>query len=94
MAYTTNRGGFNSAAGSNAGKANVSSPGQAPREAILTSGLFATDSTKSKAIASVQLKEAVKIPAGSYVNLYEVDRKGDKSPVFRLQVRPGVLKSK
>lgn len=60
--------------------------------AIFSTGLFAPREG-SKSIATVQLKEAVTIPAGSYINMYEADSKGDKSPIFRLQVRPGVLKS-
>jgi hypothetical protein len=52
--------------------------------------LFAPDSDRSKAVGTVKVKETITIPAGSYINLYENDRrKGDKDPVFKLQVRAG-----
>lgn len=60
---------------------------------LFTTGLFAPLSEKSKAIGTVQIKETITIPAGSYLNLYQVDQpKNDKSPIFRMQVREGVLK--
>ena len=70
------------------------SSGDSSKTAILTTGLFAPENSKSKAIGTIKLKEAVTLPAGSYINLYEVDRKGDKSPVFRLQVREASKASK
>lgn len=66
----------------NGEKASVSS--------LYSTGLFAPDSDKSKAVGTVRVKETITIPAGSYINLYENDRrKGDKDPVFKLQVRAG-----
>lgn len=63
-------------------------------EALLSTGLFAPDKdSKSKAIGSVKVKEAITIPAGSYINLYENDRrKSDTDPVFRLQIREATKK--
>ena len=57
--------------------------------ALLNTGLFAPEEgSPSKAIASVKLKEGVTIPAGSYINLYENDRrKKDSDPQFKLQIR-------
>lgn len=57
---------------------------------LYSTGLFAPDSDRSKAVGTVKVKETITIPAGSYINLYENDRrKGDKDPVFKLQVRAG-----
>lgn len=66
----------------------------ASKEALFSTGLFAPKSDKTKSIGSVQLKEAVTLPAGSYINLYTVENGGENKPVFRIQVREGVLKSK
>lgn len=67
--------------------------GGTKREYILSTGLFAPTREGVKAIGSVQLKEDVVIPAGSYVNIYE-NEKRDKatSPAFRLTVTAGKLK--
>jgi len=85
MAYTPRNTGSNG----NFSKA-VSAPvsGGEKVEALLSTGLFAPDKdSKSKAIGSVKVKEAITIPAGSYINLYENDRrKSDTDPVFRLQI--------
>lgn len=63
-------------------------------KAIFSTGLFAPNKEGVRSKGSVQLKEDVILPAGSYINLYEnEDRKGDTSPVFKLQVTPGKLKS-
>lgn len=70
-----------------------SSAGQKKTEAIFSTGLFAPREG-SKSVATIQLKESVTIPAGAYINLYSVDQKTEKSPIFRMQVRPGQLKSK
>lgn len=73
----------NTAAGSN-GQASSSA------SSLYSTGLFAPDSDRSKAVGTVKVKETITIPAGSYINLYENDRrKGDKDPVFKLQVRAG-----
>lgn len=64
--------------------------GSVKTDALLSTGLFAPDNDKSKAIGTVRVKETITIPAGSYINLYENDRrKGDKDPVFKLQIREG-----
>jgi hypothetical protein len=63
--------------------------------ALYSTGLFAPDGDRSKAVGTVRVKEAITIPAGSYINLYENDRrKGDKDPVFKLQVRAGKTEQK
>lgn len=49
----------------------------------------------SKSLASVQLKEAVTIPAGSYINLFQNDKRPGKEatdPDFTINVRTGTLK--
>lgn len=57
---------------------------------LYSTGLFAPDGDRSKAVGTVKVKETITIPAGSYINLYENDRrKGEKDPVFKLQVRAG-----
>ena len=62
------------------------------KPALLSTGLFKPENGKSKAIGTVKLKEGITIPAGSYINLYEVENRKDTSPVFRLQVREAVAK--
>lgn len=91
MAYTPRNTG-SSSTGSSFSKGGSSSSGtvsKAKTEALVNTGLFAPEEgSPSKAIASVKLKEAVTIPAGSYINLYENDRrKQDTDPVFKLQIR-------
>lgn len=50
---------------------------------------------KGPALASVQVKEDITIPAGAYINLYDNrgDKKSDAHPDFKVTVRPGKLKS-
>ena len=63
--------------------------------ALYSTGLFAPDGDRSKAVGTVKVKETITIPAGSYINLYENERrKGDKDPVFKLQVRAGKSEQK
>lgn len=64
------------------------------KPALFTTGLFRPDSEKSKALASIRLKEALTIPAGSYINLYTVDEPKENGPTHRIQVKEGVVKSK
>lgn len=59
---------------------------------LFKTGLWAPTREGSKAIATVQVKETITIPAGSYLNLYQADKKNEKSPDFNLQVRSGKLK--
>jgi len=61
-------------------------------EAIFSTGLWAQEGGKS--LATVQVREDIMIPAGSYINLYQSDKKDEKSPDFKIQVRPGVLKQR
>lgn len=87
-----NRGNFRQpqAAGAAPARAATSTPGAVERKAIFSTGLFRPDREGVKSIGSVQVKEDTLLPAGSYINLYTVDQpKGDKSPVFKLQVTPG-----
>lgn len=98
MAYSPRNSGYNPQAKANTVaqvRSGSSDSNAVKKDALFTTGIFAPHpQSKGKAIATVQLKEAVTIPAGSYINLYECeDRKTDKSPLFRMQVREGVLKS-
>lgn len=53
---------------------------------ILSTGMFKPE--KGVAIASIRLKETVTLEAGDYVNVYHnAEKKSDKSPDFRLQVK-------
>lgn len=61
--------------------------------ALWSTGLFTPRNASSKAIATVQVKEDVVLKAGSYINLYESDKKGETSPIFRMQVRDGQLRA-
>ena len=65
-------------------------------EALFTTGLWKQEG--KAAIGTVQVKETITIPAGSYLNLYENDKSKSKNvdtaPDFRLQIRPGQLKTK
>lgn len=89
--YQPRNSGNNTNRPGNMSQATSGAPVKAASTALFSSGLFAPeDASKTKAVASVKTKEAITIPAGSYVNLYEVeDRKGDKSPIFKLQIRAG-----
>jgi hypothetical protein len=99
MAYSPRNSGYNPQAKASVsqgtGGVKSNSNDAVKKDALFTTGIFAPHpQSKGKAIATVQLKEAVTIPAGSYINLYECEeRKTDKSPLFRMQVREGVLKS-
>jgi hypothetical protein len=62
-------------------------------EAIFRTGLFLPDREGVAAMASVQVKEDVTIPAGSYITIYKNDdKKSEKSPDFSLVVKPGKAK--
>lgn len=64
-----------------------------PKEALFRTGLFKPNKEGVKAIGSVQVKEDVTIPAGSYLNLYENEKMtSEKSPAFNLTVTAGVIK--
>lgn len=64
------------------------------KTALFTTGLFRPDSEKSKALASIRVKEAVTIPAGSYINLYTVDEPKENGPTHRIQIKESSVKSK
>lgn len=95
MAYgRTNSGPVSNVQRSNTNTSTNNAAGGKPTvAAIFSTGLFAPREG-SKSIATVQLKEAVTLPAGSYINMYEAETKVEGKPIFRLQVRPGQLKSK
>jgi hypothetical protein len=79
-------------------QANTSKPaaaGGASRErapAIFSTGLFAPTKEGVKSLGNVQVKEDILLPAGSYINLYPVEKTKDSSPVYKIQVTPGKLK--
>lgn len=75
--------------------AGTSTAARTPRAKLFSTGLFAPNKEGVKSIGSVQVKEDVVIPAGSYINLYENDKKtSDKSPMFNLSVTEGKLAPK
>lgn len=91
MAYVPRNSGSTSG---NMARSNTSA-GSSSSNALYSTGLFAPDGDRSKAVGTVKVKEAITIPAGSYINLYENDRrKGDKDPVFKLQIRAGKVAQK
>ena len=59
---------------------------------LFSTGLFAPDNEKSKAMATVKIKEDLVIPAGSYINLYENEATSERSPKIRLQIRKASVK--
>lgn len=62
-------------------------------EALFSTGLFAPTKPGVKSMGSVQLKEDIHLPAGSYINLYTNDKKtSDKSPAYRIVATPGVVR--
>lgn len=63
------------------------------KEAIFRTGLWKREG--GKAFASVQLKEAVTLPAGTYVDIYlNDDKKSEQHPDVTLIANPGVVKAK
>jgi hypothetical protein len=67
-------------------------------EPIFSTGLFVPDAEAVakgvSAMASIQVKEDITIPAGSYIAVYDNsnDRKSETSPHFRMVVKPGKQK--
>jgi hypothetical protein len=94
MAYTPrNSGAQNNYRRQDSSSTSTSMKGEV-KKALLSTGLFAPDEgSKTKAAATVRVKEAVTIPAGAYINLYENDRTDGKGPIFKLQIREAVKKS-
>ncbi len=69
--------------------------GKTPRKKLFSTGLFAPNKEGVKSLGSVQVKEDVMIPAGSYINLYENDKRtSDTSPVFNISITEGKLKAR
>lgn len=92
MAYQPNRG---NTATSNSSRSATTAGAKTARKSVYKTGLFAPNKEGVKSIGSVQVKEDVLIPAGSYINLYEnLERKGETSPVFSLAITEGKLASK
>lgn len=81
MAYSQRRGGGNSSGSSQGNRQNSNKP---KSDYAFQTGLFQPKKEGVKRIAEVFLKEAVTIPAGSYLHLYENDKEG--GPVFSLAV--------
>lgn len=64
-------------------------------DALFSTGLFAPTKPGVKSMGSVQLKEDLHLPAGSYINLYTNDKKtSDKSPAFRIVATVGTIRAK
>ena len=64
------------------------------KEALFRTGLFAPTKEGVKSIGSVQVKEDITLPAGSFINLYENDKRTtDKHPMFTLTVTPGSVRA-
>lgn len=64
-------------------------------ENLFSTGLWLQE--KGPALASVQVKEDVTFPAGSYINLYQNsadEKKTAVHPDFKITVRPGKLKAR
>lgn len=77
-----NRGGYNNQKPSYAG-----TPARTKDEnVVLSTGLFKSEEGK-KSIASVQVKEDVMIPAGSYINLYKGENSKHPNITYLVQVR-------
>jgi hypothetical protein len=90
-----NRGSMNSTQRTAAPVASTTGGTNGKVAALWATGLFAPHAeSKSPAIGTIQVKEDVLIPAGSYINLFQNDkRSSDKSPLYRIQVRAGKLRS-
>lgn len=95
MAYgNNNRPTFSKAGTSSSNSTSTATARPKAAGVVLSTGLFAPDREGSKALATVRVKEAVTIPAGSYINLYENQKKtSDKSPLFNIQVRQATKKA-
>lgn len=63
-------------------------------ENVFTTGMWLQE--KGPALASVQIKEDITLPAGAYINLYDnrADKKSEAHPDFKVTVRPGKLKAR
>jgi hypothetical protein len=62
---------------------------------LWSTGLFSSD----KSMATVQVREDITIPAGSYINIYQNEagaktQSGKDAPPFKLTVKAGVLKQR
>lgn len=100
MAYnsgTKYSGGKNQVAGGMASKP-VATTTTGKKESLFSTGLFvkkddAGNPVEGATLASVQIKEAVTLPAGSWINLYQNEPKTPKHPEFSIKVNPGKLKA-
>lgn len=100
MAYQNN-GGYNKQQQAAAPRAPMARPAQTQtgatktkRDVIFATGLFSPNKEGVKSVGSVQVKEDVLIPAGTYINLYANDKVDGKGPAFKLQFTPGQVKAK
>lgn len=78
---------------SNQAATTATTSGATKTAALFTTGLWAQE--KGPAMASVQVKEDVTIPAGSYLNVYDNrdSKKTATGPDFRITVKAGKLKT-
>ena len=94
-----NRNGSNSGSQVRAGSSYTQNSGAAATGKSLTppifsTGMFVPDREGVKALASIQVKEDVLIPAGSYISIYHNEvKKTPTSPDYRLMVKAGKLKT-
>lgn len=71
--------------------ASASGSAASTRKTVYKTGLFAPTKEGVKSLGSVQVKESVTIPAGSYINIYEADKKNENSPAYNLSITEGKL---
>lgn len=95
---TYNRNSYQKTGATKGATAHVAGDTTEKKKALFTTGLFRPTKEGVKSLGSVQVKEAITIPAGSYINIYEVDDKSrfknaDTAPDFTLKVTEGKLKS-
>jgi uncharacterized cupin superfamily protein len=97
MAYQSNAAAKSTGYSGNKNRVQTPAPVSSGTTAAKAETLFKTGLWKKeggKSLASVQVKETITIPAGSYINLFENDKKSDSHPDFSITVREGVLKTK
>lgn len=94
MAYGSTKYSGNKNAGAAAPKGTTGGSATTKVENLFSTGMWVQE--KGPALASVQVKEAITIPAGAYINLYDNrdDKKSDAHPDFKVTVRPGKLKQR
>jgi len=96
MAYNsgTKYSGTKNATGTGAARAGATRAKVAP---LFSTGLFVKKDDEGNPVsgatlASVQVKETVTLPAGSWINLYANEPKTPNHPEFSIKVNPGQLR--